>query len=356
MAFSERWGPGAMAPMGSLTTAVSRRKVRQIPQPAPGLSGPGDQKIAFDAAGHLFIAELGSNGGKPEFCVPADRRSGPTFYCRAAYGDDQPHLDVGISPGTCQDRRTRHGSISCLAMSSRRNLSANGGANMADVGVGDILPFLTERPGSLSLRTEVLMSFIRPGKVRFQSHYPDRLPVILKMPIFASNVRTTAVRRGPRLGLQEVRSTDPTRCKPSSRRTSATRRRAKWPGLAAAMRGSPWTQGMVMYTRPMSAEMPRDSGRFTSPARPTGAEPDFDTRHRWNSPCRIPGDRGNGQRHRGDPLRRLRRFGAEHDLPAPFRSLPRLRRDLDGTRSCRAWIRARSATRPAASCGATTKA
>jgi hypothetical protein len=36
------------------------RKVFQIPQPAPNLSGPGDQKISFDEAGNLYIAELGS--------------------------------------------------------------------------------------------------------------------------------------------------------------------------------------------------------------------------------------------------------------------------------------------------------
>jgi len=59
--FSENWGPNAMAPVWkSDDGGVTWRKVFQIPQPAPGVFGPGDQKIAFDATGKLYVAELGS--------------------------------------------------------------------------------------------------------------------------------------------------------------------------------------------------------------------------------------------------------------------------------------------------------
>src|SRR5262249_20747714 len=53
--FSERWGPSAMAPVWkSSDGGTSWRKVFQIPMPRPGLSGPDDQRIAFDANGSLF--------------------------------------------------------------------------------------------------------------------------------------------------------------------------------------------------------------------------------------------------------------------------------------------------------------
>src|SRR5712692_5996043 len=63
--FSGNWSPAnpaIMAPVWkSNDGGMTWRKVFQIPRPAPGLSGPGDQKIDFDAAGNLFIAELASS-------------------------------------------------------------------------------------------------------------------------------------------------------------------------------------------------------------------------------------------------------------------------------------------------------
>src|SRR4029077_15961451 len=53
--FSENWGPNNMAPVWkSDDGGATWRKVFQIPEPAPGLGGPGDQKIAFDATGRLY--------------------------------------------------------------------------------------------------------------------------------------------------------------------------------------------------------------------------------------------------------------------------------------------------------------
>ena len=68
VAFSEAWGPGTAAPIWkSRDGGVNWIKVRQLPQPTvpspiPGapavaLAGPGDQKIAFDAASFAANAE-----------------------------------------------------------------------------------------------------------------------------------------------------------------------------------------------------------------------------------------------------------------------------------------------------------
>jgi hypothetical protein len=117
---------------------ITWRKVRQIPQPAPGLIGPGDQKIAFDAAGNLFIAELGFNGANRNFVFRQTGAPDAPLTVGAAYGDDQPHLDVGISPGTCQNQLYSPWLNFALSREqSTDSFSANQGVNMTDVGVGD---------------------------------------------------------------------------------------------------------------------------------------------------------------------------------------------------------------------------
>lgn len=94
VSFSENWGPGIAAPVWKSTDGgTTWGKVFQIPEPVAGLPGPGDQKIAFDNAGNLYVAELGfpprqdfiyrQTGGPNALLTPG-----------AVYGDDQPHLDV----------------------------------------------------------------------------------------------------------------------------------------------------------------------------------------------------------------------------------------------------------------------
>jgi len=65
VAFSEPWDPNdpaVMAPVWkSRDGGVTWNKIRQIPRPAPGAGGPFDQKIAFDAAGNLYVAEIGGS-------------------------------------------------------------------------------------------------------------------------------------------------------------------------------------------------------------------------------------------------------------------------------------------------------
>ena len=107
VSFSKSWGPDQMAPVWKSDDAgMTWRKVFQIPQPAPGLAGPGDQKIAFDAAGKLRVAELGV--GKPpprNFVYRQDGAPDAPLIVGGVYGDDQPHLDVDKSaPSGCIGR------------------------------------------------------------------------------------------------------------------------------------------------------------------------------------------------------------------------------------------------------------
>jgi hypothetical protein len=99
VSFSENWGPNRMAPVWkSDDGGATWRKVFQIPQPAPGLGGPGDQKIAFDAAGRLYVAELGSSPRR-DFIYRQTGAPDAPLTPGVAYGDDQPHLDVDRTAG-----------------------------------------------------------------------------------------------------------------------------------------------------------------------------------------------------------------------------------------------------------------
>src|SRR5262249_27671650 len=63
--FSEPWSGTRAAPVWkSSDGGTTWRKVFQIPQPVAGSNGPGDQKIAFDARGRLYVAELGVAGSR----------------------------------------------------------------------------------------------------------------------------------------------------------------------------------------------------------------------------------------------------------------------------------------------------
>jgi hypothetical protein len=136
--FSENWGPNAMAPVWkSDDGGVTWRKVLQIPQPAPGVFGPGDQKIAFDATGKLYVAELGS--GPRDFIYRQTGAPDAPLTPGVAYGDDQPHLDVDkTAGGSCLNRL--YSPWLNFGLANPRSTvsdSINFGVAMTDVAVGN---------------------------------------------------------------------------------------------------------------------------------------------------------------------------------------------------------------------------
>lgn len=135
--FSERWTPTSMAPVWkSSDGGFTWRKVFQIPQPAQGVGGPGDQKIAFDGAGNLFVAEL---GGSKDFVFRQTGAADDPLTPGAAYGNDQPHLEVDkLASSFCFNQV--YSPWLNFGMSPERStvsFSPTGGVDMNDVGVGD---------------------------------------------------------------------------------------------------------------------------------------------------------------------------------------------------------------------------
>lgn len=143
VAFSETWGASTSAPVWkSDDGGFSWRKVTQIGAPSATLSGPGDQKIGFDAAGNLYVAELGDF---PATDFVYRQTAGPDapLTAGAAYGDDQPHLDL--------DKATLSGCPNQLYSPWLNTMLANwqstvansitGGAAMTSVAVGDNASF-----------------------------------------------------------------------------------------------------------------------------------------------------------------------------------------------------------------------
>ena len=97
VSFSENWGVGTNAPVWkSSDRGNTWRKVTQIVQPGAGLGGPGDQKIDFDTAGRLFVAELAS--GPINFIYRPGTLPDDPMTPGNSYGDDQPHLSVDRGP------------------------------------------------------------------------------------------------------------------------------------------------------------------------------------------------------------------------------------------------------------------
>jgi len=145
VAFSGNWGTSASgAPIGapvwrSNDGGATWSKVNQIPQPVANSSGPGDQKISFNAGSTLLVAELGVTFSIQDFVF---RQTGPpnaALTPGAAYGDDQPHLDVdkaGASP--CFNRLYSPWlNFSVGNPRSTVSNSINNGVAMANVGAGD---------------------------------------------------------------------------------------------------------------------------------------------------------------------------------------------------------------------------
>src|SRR5262249_45736843 len=90
VAFSEPWDPNdptVMAPVWkSRDGGVTWKKIPQIPRPVAGAGGPFDQKIAFDASGKLYVAEI---GGSACFVYRQTGTADAPLTVGAAYGVDQ---------------------------------------------------------------------------------------------------------------------------------------------------------------------------------------------------------------------------------------------------------------------------
>jgi hypothetical protein len=96
LTFSENWNATTGAPVWkSSDRGVTWRKVFQVVQPAPGSSGPADQKIDYDANGNIYVAELGFGGtGISDYVFRQTGASDALLTPGAAYGNDQPHLSL----------------------------------------------------------------------------------------------------------------------------------------------------------------------------------------------------------------------------------------------------------------------
>jgi hypothetical protein len=142
VAFSGNWGPSSGAPVWkSDDGGTTWRKVLQLPQPAAGQSGPGDQKIAFDRNGNLYVAELAldSLNNTYNYIYRQNETADATMLVGAAYGDDQPHLDIDkVTASSCLDSLyspwldTRN-----TPNRSNVEISSNFGVNVTDVAAGD---------------------------------------------------------------------------------------------------------------------------------------------------------------------------------------------------------------------------
>jgi hypothetical protein len=101
VSFSGNWGAAVNAPVWiSNNGGAAWQNLLIIPAPPGGFAGPLDQKVAFNAQGNLFVAAMDST-----FTAFIYRQTAPlpaNLTVGAAYGDDQPHLDVdGFAFGNC---------------------------------------------------------------------------------------------------------------------------------------------------------------------------------------------------------------------------------------------------------------
>jgi hypothetical protein len=142
VSFSGNWTATQMAPVWkSSDGGLTWRRVPQIPQPQAGLSGPGDQKVAFDSTGRLHVAELGVNGGGTnfDFIFRQTGANDAALTAGASFGDDQPHLDVDQrTSGTCAGRL--YSPWLNFGVANPRSMVANSvdrGVNITNVGAGN---------------------------------------------------------------------------------------------------------------------------------------------------------------------------------------------------------------------------
>lgn len=103
--FAEAWTAMRGAPVWRSTDGgVTWNKVFILPRPGAS-TAPGDQKVQFNAAGQLMVAELAGGVAQPRCLIfrqtgaPGTNLTGGGFY-----GDDQPMLDVDKSGGAFAGR------------------------------------------------------------------------------------------------------------------------------------------------------------------------------------------------------------------------------------------------------------
>ncbi|OLC28331.1 MAG: hypothetical protein AUH31_09510 [Armatimonadetes bacterium 13_1_40CM_64_14] len=105
--FSENWTATKGAPVWkSADGGKTWAKVFQVMQPATNQVGPGDQKIDFDAAGEIYVAELAIGGsGYVDYVYRESTGPDAALSPGAGYGDDQPHLGVDRSSASALQGR-----------------------------------------------------------------------------------------------------------------------------------------------------------------------------------------------------------------------------------------------------------
>jgi hypothetical protein len=139
--FSESWSSTRAASVWkSSDGGTTWRKVSQIPQPAEGSIGPGDQKISFDGSGRLYVAELGSVSSVQDFVFRQESDDPNDLLVPGEpYGNDQPHLDVDKTEGSpCQGQvYSPWLNFGLAPEQSAISFSFDRGETLTDVSVGD---------------------------------------------------------------------------------------------------------------------------------------------------------------------------------------------------------------------------
>lgn len=136
VSFSENWTAAVGAPVWMSTDGgITWTKIRVIPQPPTGLGGPNDQKIAFDSTGRVIIAEL--DFGVNDFIYRQTGAPGTPLTPGASFGNDQPHLDVDITPASpCFNRVYAPWLDFSFGPRSTVEVSPDFGVTVAAVGAG----------------------------------------------------------------------------------------------------------------------------------------------------------------------------------------------------------------------------
>lgn len=145
VSFSEGWNATTMGPVWKSTDGgATWSKIRQLPRPIASSTSSGDQKLAYDSAGRLYVAELALGSPSPRLYIyrqtsalPNDPLTVGTVF--GSTNDDQPHLDVDqLSTGSCANMVYSPWLNFAVALErSTVGASNNGGATVTSVGAGD---------------------------------------------------------------------------------------------------------------------------------------------------------------------------------------------------------------------------
>ena len=158
--FSENWSASTGAPIWkSSDSGETWTKKFQLVQPNPGEFGPDDQKLDFDAAGKIYVAELALAGGViKDYVYRQTGAPDAPLTPGASYGNDQPHLSVDRSSSSPLKGHLYSPFLDFGQPLERSSVAASGnqGIAMNSVGAGD----------NSSFRNRTTRSAIAPdGKV-----------------------------------------------------------------------------------------------------------------------------------------------------------------------------------------------